>query len=338
MRRALIPIALLALPGLLGACSDLDRVDAGGGVPSGQRYAANATVLESTDHGPQMCLGGIAKSLPPQCGGPDIVGWSWDEVDAEEAANGTTWGSYLVVGTYTDAVFTLTEPATAPDPSLADDGFEVDFSSPCPAPAGGWTVVDPATATEAGQQAATDYALAQADYAGSWVDQSINPAMADGFDPGDEEVANDPTKLVLNVRFTGDIERHTQELRARWGGPLCVFPAERTSFELDAIQVELSDEPGLLESSTDVVTNQVFLRVIINDGVQQRLDERYGKDAVRVTGALRPIDEAALRRRALGEPCQSQRFRVTVAPVMGLPWARNRMVMLQASAGSVAAE
>lgn len=59
--------------------------------------------------------------------GPDIVGWSWDAVDAEEAANGTTWGSYRVVGTYTDAVFSLTDPATAPDPLLADDGFEVDF-------------------------------------------------------------------------------------------------------------------------------------------------------------------------------------------------------------------
>ncbi len=88
-------------------------------------------MLESTEHGPQLCLGGIAASLPPQCGGPDIVGWSWDAVDAEEAANGTTWGSYRVVGTYTDAVFSLTEPATSPDPSLADDGFEVDFSSPC---------------------------------------------------------------------------------------------------------------------------------------------------------------------------------------------------------------
>ena len=67
-------------------------------------------------------------------------------------------------------------------------------------------------------------------------------------------------------------------------------PAERTASELDAIQVELSDEPGLLGSSTDVVTTQVLLRLIVDDGVQQRLDERYGKDVVRVTGALRPID------------------------------------------------
>lgn len=290
MRRASGSIGLLALAGLLGACSDVDRVEAGGGTPSGQRYEANSTVLESPEHGPQLCLGAIADSLPPQCGGPDIVGWSWDAVDGEEAANGTTWGSYRVVGSYEDGVFTLTEPATAPDPSLADDGFEVDFTSPCPAPAGGWTVVDPATATDAGQQAATDYATAQDDYAGAWVDQSINPALADGLDPGEEAVANDPTKLVLNVRFTGDLERHTEELRARWGGPLCVTAAEHRSSELEAIQAELSGEPGLLESSTDEVANQVFARFIIGDGVQQRLDARYGEGVVRVASALRPID------------------------------------------------
>lgn len=288
MRRDLILVAL-ALSGLLGACSEGERVDAGGGAPPDQRYEANATVLESPEHGPQLCLGSIALSLPPQCGGPDIVGWSWDAVDDEEVANGTTWGSYRVVGTYIDDVFTLTERATSPEPSLADGGFEVDFASPCAAPAGGWTVVDPATATEDGQQAANNYALAQADYAGSWVDPSINPALADGFDPGDEAVADDPTKLVLNVRFTGDLERHTEELRGRWGGPLCVTAAEHTSSELEAIQAELSGVPGLLESSTDVVMNQVFVRVIVDDGVQQRLDARYGEGVVRVTSALSPV-------------------------------------------------
>lgn len=289
MRRDLILVAL-ALSGLLGACSGEERVDAGAGAPPDQRYEANATVLESPAHGPQLCLGAMAMSLPPQCGGPDVVGWSWDAVDGEEAANGTTWGSYRVVGTYIDDVFTLTEPATPPDPSLADDGFTVDFTSPCPAPAGGWAVVDVATATEAGQQAANEYAVAQADYAGSWVDQSLNPAMADGFDPGDEAVANDPTMLILNVRFTGDLERHSKELRVRWGGPLCVTAAEHTSSDLEAIQAELSGEPGLLESSTDVVMNQVFVRVIIDDGVQQRLDARYGDGVVRVASALRPVD------------------------------------------------
>lgn len=289
MRRTLVTALLLAL---IGACSDDTRVEAGSGdADADQRYEASGTVLESRDHGPQLCLGGIETSLPPQCGGPEIVGWDWEQVDGEESANGTTWGDYRVVGTYTDGVFTLTEAAGPPDPSLADDAFgSIDFAAPCPPPAGGWVVVDPATATAAAQQAAVAYAASQPDHAGSWVDQSVNPALVDGVGPGEEEQANDPTRLILVVLFTGDLERHTDELRAVWGGPLCVAAADRSSAELEAIQTALSDEPGFLSSGQDVVANQVVLQVIVAGDLQARFDDRYGQGAVRVSGALHPLD------------------------------------------------
>lgn len=57
---------------LLSACAERDR-DAG--VPRQaaqrpeQRYETTATVLESRDHGPELCLGVVALSLPPQCRG-----------------------------------------------------------------------------------------------------------------------------------------------------------------------------------------------------------------------------------------------------------------------------
>lgn len=290
MRRTLVMVLLLAL---IAACSDDTRVDAGNGDENGdadQRYEASGTVLESTAHGPQLCLGGVMDSLPPQCGGPDIVGWDWDAVAGEESANGSTWGEYRVVGTYTDGVFTLTEAAGPPDPSLGDDGFgSIDFAAPCPAPAGGWAVVDPATATATAQEAALAYAASQPDHAGSWVDQSINPALVDGIGPGQEELANDPARLILVVLFTGDLERHTDELRAVWGGALCVASADRTSTELEAIQTAVSEEPGFLSSGQDVVANQVVLHVILAGDVQARLDDRHGDGAVRVTGALHPI-------------------------------------------------
>lgn len=288
MRRTLLAVLLAAL---IGACADETRVDAGTGAGTEQRYEASGTVLESAAHGPQLCLGGIMDSLPPQCGGPDIVGWDWDAVDGEETASGTTWGDYRVVGTYSDGVFTLTEAAAAPDPSLADGGFDdIDFTAPCDEPEGGWVVVDPATATDAGQQAAMEYAASQPDHAGSWVDQSLNPAMVDGFQPGDEQAANDPTQLIVVMLFTGDLERHTDELRAVWGGPLCIASAERSSTELEAIQTALSDEPGFLGSGQDVVANQVVLQVIVAGDLQAGLDDRYGEGAVRVSGALHPID------------------------------------------------
>jgi hypothetical protein len=287
--RSLLPLVLVV--GLLGACSDEEGVTADGSdvtTPPDQRYEASATVLEGDGHGPQLCLGGVATSLPPQCGGPDIVGWDWAAVEGEESANGTTWGDFHVVGTYADGVFTLTETPGEPQPP--DDGDDTDFTSPCPEPAGGWAVVDPALATQAALDDANTFAATLPGYAGSWVDQSINPASADGVDPGDEELLNDPALLVLNVRFTGELDQREAELREHWGGALCVSAAEHTDAELQQIQTEIGDTPGFLSSGRGI-ENRVDLTVIVDDGsLQAELDDRYGEGAVLVTSALQPVD------------------------------------------------
>jgi hypothetical protein len=74
---------------------------------------AVATVLQKGDGPPELCLGGVAESLPPQCGGPEIAGWDWDAVEAD-SAQGTTWGEYAVEGTWDGETFRLTEAAAAP--------------------------------------------------------------------------------------------------------------------------------------------------------------------------------------------------------------------------------
>ncbi|MFW6091350.1 MAG: hypothetical protein ACODAF_05695 [Actinomycetota bacterium] len=261
-----------------------------------RRYTATAMVLESPDHGPQLCLGGVNDSLPPQCGGPDIVGWSWEDVDEYETASGTTWGSYTVVGTYDGDAFTLTEPPRPPEQPEDPGDTGPRLQTPCEEPPGGWQVVDQATATSEAMQEAIAYAAEQPDHAGTWLDQSINPALDEDADvaPEDREMlANDPTKLVLNFRFTGDLQRHEDEIRAIWGGALCVSAAEHTEAELRDIQRELSQEYSdrLLASSADTVTGHVDLRVILDDGsLQRELDERYGEGLVRVRSALQPAD------------------------------------------------
>jgi hypothetical protein len=283
----MLPLLLLAT-----ACSDEARVTAGGPASTrspDQRYEADATVLESADHGPQLCLGGVMESYPPQCGGPDIVGWDWAAVAEKESASGTTWGTYHVVGTLADGTFTLTEPARPPREVGAAGPSAVDFTAPCPPPDGGWAVVDPATTTMAAQEAAMADAAASPDFAGSWVDQSINPALADGVDPEDEMAANDPTRLVLVALFTGDLERHEQELRARWGGALCVAGAARSDAELAAIQEEVSEVEGFVWSSRNTVANNVELGVIVDDGIQAAMDERYGEGVVVVVPELHPV-------------------------------------------------
>ncbi len=92
-------------------------------------------VLENAEHGPQLCYM-VQDSYPPQCEGPDIVGWDWPAVEAE-SASGTTWGNYRITGIWDGARFTLTESATAgTGTSYPDGGY--DFSAPCPEPSGGW--------------------------------------------------------------------------------------------------------------------------------------------------------------------------------------------------------
>jgi hypothetical protein len=282
--------ALLVVSLLVAGCSDDEPVAVGTrGDPVGGPLTGTATVLESPEHGPQLCLGGVADSLPPQCGGPDIVGWDWDDATGEESANGTTWGDYTVVGTWADGTFTLTEPPRAPE-ARDDEPAAPDASTPCPEPAGGWAVVDASTTTQAAQDAAMAAAQSQEDFSGAWVDQSINPSYADGeVSVGDEPAMNDPAHLIVNVRFTGDVARHERELRALWGGALCVSEGRRTEAELRRIQDELGDRDDLIWSSTDVIEEQVELGVVVDDGVQAEMDATYGDGVVDVQPALTPV-------------------------------------------------
>lgn len=303
MRRALATTALLLA--LTGCGDDGGEVTAGDDPPAttapvepGQRYTATTTVLESAEHGPQLCLGGVATSYPPQCGGPDIAGWEWDAVEGEESSNGTTWGDYTVTGNWDGERLTLTEPATAPEP-ITDEtdggsGGAMDLSTPCPPPSGGWAVVDPATATQDGLDAAIAYAQDQPEHAGVWVDQSINPASDDPTidtgDPSGAALMNDPTLLILNLRFTGDPEAHEEAVRAVWGGSLCLSAAEHTQAELQQVQQELQESLDPFTLSIDETRGKVVAQVAVaDDAVQAELDERYGAGVVELVGALRPV-------------------------------------------------
>jgi hypothetical protein len=294
--RRLIP--LLAAAGLtVAACGDQTArttTDEPARNPD-QHYTATALVLENPEHGPQLCLGGVDDSYPPQCGGPDISNWNWDDVEAT-SEGGTTWGDYSVVGTYDGTSFTLTEPPEpAGDGALSAEPGPVESSTPCEEPSGGWQVVDPDLATDAAMNSAIEYAYRQPDHAGIWMDQSINPALSGDSELSAEDIegaANDPTKLILNFSFTGDIDRHEREIRAIWGGPLCVSVAERTEAELMDIQMALHNElPEILGSGIDSMTGTLYVDVILDDGTMQRsLDDRYGEGVVRVHSALEPVD------------------------------------------------
>ena len=249
------------------------------------------TVLDDGE-GAELCLGGVADSLPPQCGGPRLLGWNWSDHRGDfEDVSGTRWGSFVVIGTFDGTNMTPTEvvPAAEWDDPGTVRATDRDFTSPCPVPEGGWQPIDPATTTERTKQQAVRTAQALATYGELWVDQSINPAYGDPITgPEGEMSMNDPRLLVLNVRVTDNLAQAEAAIREVWGGALCVSLARFTDRELARIQRAMNDVPGITYSGRG--DGRVEVGVTYDDGsLQAQVDREYGEGAVLIDSALRPV-------------------------------------------------
>src|SRR4051812_3796459 len=80
-------VVMVATGALLAACATQAPT---AGPPGSARLLTDPVelvgqglVLQNASHGPQLCLGPVAFSLPPQCGGPDIANWDWGKVSGE---------------------------------------------------------------------------------------------------------------------------------------------------------------------------------------------------------------------------------------------------------------
>jgi hypothetical protein len=264
-------------------------------VDPAQLYEASTTVLDDAD-GPRLCVDGVEESLPPQCFGIVLVGWDWEAVEGEETASGATWGDYRVVGRFDGETFTVIESAPY-DPGAADRASEFDFSTPCPAPVGGWVAVDPSRAADsdfaagaAVAQKRPDYVALWVDYAGDFTDDEIAPRLNEGK----------PVLQIMNVVVTEDAAAAEADIREAWGGPLCVAErAGHTAQELAAIRAEavpfIQDELGLryLGSASGPVGLAAEIRVVADPGGsgQAAVDERFGPGLVRLVPALTPVAE-----------------------------------------------
>jgi len=149
MRRSVLPALLLILTAT--ACGGSDAgddvaTDPGGSGPAAAeppaavpaapgdvRSRTLVTVMDkdASDDLVELCLGPVAESYPPQCGGPAITNWDWQSVDGMfEQQGDVRWGTFAVTGTWDGEAFTVTEsipaalydpmpeePPTYPDPS-----------------------------------------------------------------------------------------------------------------------------------------------------------------------------------------------------------------------------
>ncbi|WP_433351831.1 hypothetical protein ACQP25_02500 [Microtetraspora malaysiensis] len=251
------------------------------------RYQADGFVLSNPRHGPQLCAS-VDFSMPPQCGGPDVIGWDWDAVE-HSAQRGVRWGQYHVVGTWDGTSLTLTEPPrpAKPHPTPSDPS---EFATPCPTPAGGWRPVSPEKATDKALDAAIGRAHKLPGYADSWLDQSYLDEI-DGYDPTDPRDANDPKRLVLNLQFTGDAAARESAIREVWGGALCLSQAPYSEKELQVVQGRaLKEITGVFSAWVDARAGHVSIGVwAVTPELQREVDEKYGKGLVVLHTYLKPV-------------------------------------------------
>ncbi|MDQ4055206.1 MAG: hypothetical protein M3237_21265 [Actinomycetota bacterium] len=92
-----------------------------------------ATVMDTGS--PELCLGPVAESYPPQCGGPPLQGWDWAAYEGDYDQQGDVrWGLFYVTGTWDGTTFTVssaepvdevvptdTEPPPPPDEPRSTD-------------------------------------------------------------------------------------------------------------------------------------------------------------------------------------------------------------------------
>ncbi|WP_193598918.1 hypothetical protein [Microbacterium sp. YJN-G] len=263
-------------------------------------HTRTATVLDAGD-GAELCLGMIATSLPPQCGGPELVGWDWSQWSgAYEDVAGVRWGEFVLTGVYDATVFAFTPSTVKPwDASTAqqpEDPSLPDFTTPCDAPEGGWRVLDPARTTIEAMDRAFQHAAQLDGYAASWVDRARVPVSGPGASPEEqlEATAVQPELTIVNVTVVGDRAAAEESLREIWGGMLCVTTAQRTEAELQRIVDELlprTEDIRMLSVVNDGMSGTVVLDVVHDDGaLQAEMDERYGEGVVEVVSALTPVD------------------------------------------------
>lgn len=299
MRRpsTLLPtaMALVALSALTGCGSGVRTTPPIGTVsPSptnpivrvGDLVAGQGMLMQRTADGPiELCVGAVAASHPPQCGGPRIVGDVDWETLAPERASGVTWtkGSVWAVGRLdpkagTSGTFTLDRPLSLTPPAgVATPASQAPMAFPqlCDDPyAGGGSK---GGGSPEAQNALTERLATLDGYVGSWV--------SDG-------------SSMFNVLVTGDAAAAHTEIRKVWKGGLCVEQRDvPTEADVRAAQEALGKKsPGLLTTGGDATTGKLNVEVTVldqatHDQIMETVKPWLEPTDVTITSAFQPLTQ-----------------------------------------------
>lgn len=247
-----------------GAAADASSGEVPQPVPDGEVRTSGLVMVIDEGDGPELCLGAVAESYPPQCGGPALADFDWGDVGSEEAS-GVRWGSYALTGTFDGTTFTVTDaiPAALYDTMAPPE--EEPLAAACDSP----TTTDTAKATPEDMDATLAAASALPTYASAWL-----------------------TGNTINVAVTEDAEGAEAELRKTWGGMLCVTTVERTDADLNEVNQELQAALGdQLLTSGSTSPDSLDAQVVFDDGsIQEWADATYGDGLVRISSALVPVE------------------------------------------------
>ncbi len=141
---ALVPVLVLAACG--GEDGDTVARDTGSGssspperptrIPAADGLVHTPNLATVMDTGtPELCLGAVAESYPPQCSGPAIENWDWEAMEGVFEQQGEIrWGMFHVTGRWDGETFTLTEAV----PAALYDAVRIEPSTP-PSPQASYT-------------------------------------------------------------------------------------------------------------------------------------------------------------------------------------------------------
>lgn len=126
----LLAAPILAAALLLGACGSPTPTPGGGmtfpasstsvttapvrSVPAASgTVTGQGTVIQTPGGVPELCLGAVMESYPPQCHGVPLAGWDWETTGPHEEADldgqVTRWGTYAVTGGFDGSTMTVTD-------------------------------------------------------------------------------------------------------------------------------------------------------------------------------------------------------------------------------------
>lgn len=298
MRRTLTTAGLvLACTALLGGCGSAvpptgpsptatatPPPDDASVVNPGDLLVGRGLLMQKSAAAPvELCVGAVAESYPPQCGGPRVVGEvDWDALEPERAS-GVTWTNQVVwaVGrldpTAGDSgTFTLDRPLSLTPPEGFTPPTEEPMTFPqlCDDPyAGGGRR---GSGSPDAQNALSERLTSIDGYIGSWV--------SDG-------------SSMFNVLVTGDADAAHAELRKVWKGGLCVEQRDLpTEADVRAAQDALGTKvPGLLGTGGDATQGKLGVQVTVldpstKDLILDTVSPWLEPADVRITSTFRPLD------------------------------------------------